>query len=108
MYTLNPDPVAGREMRGRHRFVVLTPAAINALGLVTMVPITSGAEALRKSGLTVAVTGSDTTGVAVCNQLRSFDLGARVSAGSAAYIESLPRPQIEEIISRVVSMLECA
>jgi mRNA interferase ChpB len=33
VYWIDPNPVAGREMKDRHRFVVITPRQINALGV---------------------------------------------------------------------------
>ncbi len=39
------------------------------------------------ASLDKALMGSDTTGQAVCNQVRTFDLQARMLAGSARYIE---------------------
>jgi mRNA interferase ChpB len=89
IYWLDPNPIVGREMQNRHRFVVITVKEINALGMVTMVPITSGGSFARHNGLTVHIMGRDTQGVAVCNQLRSFDLQARIQAGTASYVETL-------------------
>ncbi len=54
----------------------------------------------------VLITGHDTAGVAVCNQVRSFDINARVKAGSARYIETLNRSLVEEIIDRVISVID--
>ena len=106
VYWIDPNPVAGREMSGRHRFVVVTPVEINKLGVSITVPVTSGGAFARLKGLTVPLFGSDTTGVAVCNQARSFDIQARVLAGSARFIETLDSDTADEIVSRLVSVLE--
>lgn len=106
VYWIDPNPVAGRETRDRHRFVVITPRQINALGIAMTVPVTTGGMASRASGLTVAISGHDTTGVAVCNQVRSFDLDARMRAGSARYVETLEAEIANEIISRVLSVID--
>lgn len=108
VYWLNPNPIAGREMKDRHRFVVITQQAINALGLVMMVPITSGGKAARAMGITVPITGHDTTGVAVCNQVRTFDIEARIKNGSAKYIERFDTATTAEIVNRVVSVIDPA
>ena len=108
VYWIDPNPVAGREIKGRHRFVVITPKEINALGVAMMVPITSGRAFARDTGLTVPITGHDTTGVAVCNQVRSFDIEARERAGSARYVETLDVATTAEIISRVISVIDPA
>ena len=108
VYWIDPNPVAGREMKGRHRFVVITPKEINALGVAMTVPITSGGAFARDTGLTVPITGHDTGGIAVCNQVRSFDIEARECAGSARYIETLDGATTAEIISRVISVIDPA
>jgi mRNA interferase ChpB len=56
----------------------------------------------------VAITGHDTTGVAVCNQMRSFDIEARVKDGSAKYIETLDSVIADEIVRHVVSVIDPA
>ena len=106
VYWIDPNPVGGREMRDRHRFVVITPRQINALGIAMMVPITTGGMAGRARGLTVPITGHATTGVAVCNQVRSFDIEARVRAGSARWVETLDGGTTNEIVSRVLSVID--
>ena len=110
VYWIDPNPLSpklsGREMRDRHRFVVVTPLEINKLGVSITVPVTSGGAFARLKGLTVPLLGSDTTGVAVCNQARSFDFQARVLAGSARYIETLDAATADEIVNRLVSVLE--
>lgn len=106
VYWIDPNPVAGREMKDRHRFVVITPPEINALGVSMTVPITSGGQFARDNGLTVVITGHDTNGVAVCNHVRSFDLNAREKVGTARYIETLDPITTNEIISHVLSIID--
>ena len=108
VYWIDPNPVAGREMKDRHRFVVITPREINALGVAMTVPVTTGGGFARNMGLTVVVSGHDTNGVAVCNQVRSFDIEARVRAGSARYVETLDEATTNEIVSRVLSVIDPA
>ena len=108
VYWVDPNPVAGREMKDRHRFVVITPAEINRLGVAMLVPITSGGAFARETGLTVPITGRDTIGVAVCNQVRSFDLEARERAKSARYVEALDAATTGEIVARVLSVIDPA
>ncbi|MGV2098539.1 type II toxin-antitoxin system toxin MazF [Rhizobium sp. 21-4511-3d] len=108
VYWIDPNPVAGREMKNRHRFVVITPREINALGVSMTVPITSGGAFTRDVGLAVAISGHDTTGVAVCNQVRSFDIAARIQQKTAQYIETLDEATMSEIVARVVSAIDPA
>ncbi|MBU2743144.1 MULTISPECIES: type II toxin-antitoxin system PemK/MazF family toxin [Acidithiobacillus] len=104
VYWINTNPTSGNEIRDRHRVVVITPTEINKLGLVTCVPITSGGNHARQNGLTVVIAEHDTTGVAVCNQVRTFDLSAR--AGEVKYIETLDQQTTREIINRVTSIID--
>lgn len=106
VYWIDPNPVAGREMKDRHRFVVITPREINALGVSMTVPITTGGVFARDAGLAVLITGHETTGVAVCNQVRSFDIEARIRASSARFIETLDDATMGEIVARVVSAID--
>jgi mRNA interferase ChpB len=58
--------------------------------------------------LTVPILGHDTHGVAVCNQVRTFDLDARVKEGSARFIETLDASTMAEIVNRVISVIDPA
>ena len=80
--------------------------AINALGVAMTVPMTTGGAFARNRGLTVPIYGHDTTGVAVCNQVRTFDIDARMRAGSARYIETLDAATTDEIVSHVLSVID--
>ena len=106
VYWVDPNPVAGKEMRDRHPYVVITPAAINALGLVMAVPVTSSGAFARAKGLTVAVEGARVRGLAVCNQVRTFDLKARIGAGTARFAERLDEETSEAIVDRVLSVID--
>ena len=106
VYWIDPKPTQGREMQGQHRFVVITPRAINGLGVAMAVPITTGGYVTRTSGLAVVIQGHDTTGVAVCNQVRSFDIEERVRLGTARYVETLDVAVMDEIVLRVLSVID--
>jgi mRNA interferase ChpB len=108
VYWIDPNPISGREIKDRHRYIVITPKEINALGIIMAVPVTSAEKFSRIRGLTIAITGHDTTGVAVCNQVRSFDIEARIKSKTARYIETLAAEMTEEIINRVISIIDPA
>ena len=91
-----------------HRIIVITPKEINQIGLAITVPVTSGGNYARIKGLTVSITGHDTTGVADCNQVRSFDIEERIKNGSAKYIETLDKHIVAEIILKVISIIDHA
>jgi mRNA interferase ChpB len=108
IYSIDPNPVAGREMKNRHYWMVVTPEAINAHGVAVAVVINTVAHGARAAGLAVPVSGGQVTGVAVCNQIRSFDLRARIADGSASYAgEALPEIAAE-IAARVASVIDPA
>jgi mRNA interferase ChpB len=106
VYLIDPNPQAGREMKDRHRFIVITPKEINKLGIAMTVPVTTTGYFSRLKGLTVPITGHDTTGVAVCNQVRSFDIEERVKRGAAKYIETLDEHLLNEIVLKVISVID--
>lgn len=106
VYWINPNQTVGREIKGRHRFVVITPKAINQLGAVTTVPVMSGGGFARTAGITVPISGHDTIGVALCNQIYAYDINARIKTGTAKYIETLDESLVDEILDRVVSILD--
>ncbi len=70
------------------------------------VPVTTGGGFTRDIGLAVPIDGHDTTGVAVCNQVRSFDIAARVQQRTASFIETLDKATVDEIVARVVSAID--
>jgi mRNA interferase ChpB len=108
VYWIDSNPISGHEIKDKHRFIIITRKEINALGVSITVPVTSGGKFSRENGLTVPILGHDTTGVALCNQVRSFDIEAREQAGTAKYVETLDTDTIDEIISRVVSIIDPA
>jgi mRNA interferase ChpB len=63
-------------------------------------------EVRQSKGLTVVISGHQTNGIAICNQVRSVDLETRVKEGSAKYIETLEEGLIDEIVDKVVSLID--
>ena len=106
VYWINPNPTLGKEMHNKHRFVIITPQKINSLGVSLAVPITTHGTFAKAKGLTVPIAGQSTTGLAVCNQIRSFDIKAKVKLKKASYIETLDKKLISEILNRVLSVIE--
>jgi mRNA interferase ChpB len=47
VYWIDPNPIA--EIKDRHRFVVITPKAINALGIAITVPVPGAGTFARDS-----------------------------------------------------------
>ncbi len=106
IYLINPNPISGREMKDVHPFLVITPKAINQLGISITIPITSGGNFAREMGIAVFITGEKISGFAICNQVRSFDLEARVESKTAKYLETIEDGMLHEVIDRVISVID--
>lgn len=105
VYSINPNPIQGREMEGRHNWLVLTPSAINRHGMVMVVAISTGAQGMRAAGLTMPITAGNVTGVAVLNQVRSFDIRERVGLRDASYVATAPKAVVDDIGERIATMV---
>jgi mRNA interferase ChpB len=108
VFLVDLDPVVGNEIKDDHRCVVITPREINSVGMCLTVPITSGGVFTRKAGLAVNISGHKTTGVALCNQVRSLDIMERVRLKTARHVDTLDTSTTDEIVARVVSMIDPA
>src|SRR5437899_1767952 len=77
---LSFDPASGREMKGDHYCIVVTPKAFNAkFGLAWTCPITSGPQEAARglTAVTLMGTGCKVTGVVLCHQIKALDWSAR-------------------------------
>ncbi|GGA92415.1 mRNA interferase PemK [Brucella endophytica] len=108
VFLVGLNPVVGNEMRDDHSCVVITPREINLVGMCLTVPITTGGAFTRKAGLAVNISGHKTTGVALCNQVRALDILERVKQKTAKHVDTLDASTIDEIVARVVSMIDPA
>ena len=54
----------------------------------------------------MTITGHETNGVVVCNQVRSFDIEQRVKEGTAKFIERLDDVTMSDIVDRVISAID--
>lgn len=108
LYSINPNPVAGREMRDRHFWLVLSPEAVNVHGVAIAVVISTVAAGARAAGLTVPISADGVTGVAICTQLRSFDLRARLADGTASFVGTADGETVGDIAARVAALLDPA
>ncbi|KGT86868.1 growth inhibitor PemK [Erwinia typographi] len=108
IWHINGDPVEGREFRGPHYYLVISPRElVAALGTAVCIPVTSGGAAGRSRAVTVYLDGDSTdtgnvTGVALCYQLRSLDLSAR----RATYAAKVEPHIMDEILSVVVDLID--
>ena len=108
VFLVDLNPVVGNEMKDDHRCVVITPREINMVGMCLTVLITTGGAFTRRAGLAVNISGHKTTGVALCNQVRALDIAERVKQKSARLVDTLDETTTDEIVARVVSMIDPA
>src|SRR5580700_839782 len=91
---------------------ILQPAARSAIGIFSSsrlgpstlsvsacaAPVTTGGDHARNMGIAYPIMGHQTTGVAICNQVRSFAIAARVQAGTVRYRETLDEETTRQIV----------
>lgn len=100
------DPASGREMKGNHFCLVVSPKAFNQrFKLALVCPISRGtASTARDTGFLVPLLGAGlkTDGNVHAHQIKSLDWAAR----KAARIECAPPHIIEQVLECLVSVLE--
>ena len=106
IYSIDPDPSLGRELRGRHYWLVLTEEIVNRHGMVIAVAINTTATGVREAGLAVQIAAGPITGVAVINQVRSFDLRARNEQSGVRHVATAPAAIVDDIANRVASLID--
>lgn len=101
---LTLDPALGSEQQGARPVLVLSPEAFNRHGGALICPITQGGGFARTNLWAVPLMGSGTAtqGVVLTNQARTVDWKAR----GARYIESAPSTLVDEVLARVIVLLE--
>jgi mRNA interferase ChpB len=105
IYLVSLDPTAGHEQQGKRPVLVISPGKFNRLtGVPLVLPITGGGSFARTAGFAVSLmgAGTQTTGVVRCDQPRALDLRAR----SGRRLESVPGPIVDEVLSKVATLLE--
>jgi|SRR5580658_2009941 mRNA interferase MazF len=97
---INFDPQAGRQQPKNRPALVMTGSGFDAAtGLVVACPANRTDRPLRTR---VALTGTETSGFVVIEQVKSIDWRAR----GAAFIERVPKPLFDEVKSRIATMLD--
>jgi mRNA interferase MazF len=99
--TLEFDPQAGHEQKGRRPAVVVSNYTFNSFTKMAMVcPITN-----TKRGFPLHVEldeRTETTGVVMCEQIKTLDIAAR----NAAFKEKAPSEVVEEIVDILSGFIE--
>jgi mRNA interferase ChpB len=104
IYMVDLEPTRGHEQRGRRPVFILTRAAFNKHNLPMVCPITTGGASARLAGFTVSLasSGLKTTGVVLCNQIRSLDIKQR----RGRRVERAPDAIIDDVMAAVLDVLE--
>ena len=104
IYHVSLDPIKGREQAGPRYVIIVSPREFNQFGTPLVCPITQGGNFARDRGFAVSLSGSGTNaqGVVLCNQPRTLDLQRR----GASFVEKVPPVIIDEVISRLLTLLE--
>lgn len=89
------DPTRGHEQAKTRPVMVLSPAVFNRqIRLALVAPITSR---VRGHGFEVALDGTQTTGVILCQQVRTVDYDAR----QVSFLEKAPAKVISDVLAKV-------
>lgn len=103
-YVLLSIPRWDRNSKAFVRRFVVSVKPVNALSnRVIVAAISNGAGFNRKYGLVVPLigTGLQTTGVIICDQLRTMDVRAR----EATFIETAPQYVVDEVLGKLAAIL---
>lgn len=104
---LSFDPASGREMKGDHFCIVLTPKAFNSrFGLAWTCPITTGRQEAARglTAVTLMGTGLKVSGIVLCHQIKSLDWAAR----KARLVDRLKGPVLDEILDICTAIIDPA
>jgi mRNA interferase ChpB len=105
IYVVSLDPTQGHEQQGRRPVLVVSPDAFNRLTMVPIVvPITTGGNFAHIRGFAVSLAGSGTrtTGVVRCDQPRALDLDAR----GGQKLETVPPGVIDEVLAKLAPLFD--
>lgn len=100
------DPSSGKEMKGDHFCLVVSPSSFNTRFRLAMVcPISGGtAEIARSSGFLIPLMGSGlrTDGAIHAHQLKTLDWTAR----RADFVEKIPDVILQEVLDCLIAVFE--
>jgi mRNA-degrading endonuclease toxin of MazEF toxin-antitoxin module len=104
IYVVDLDPTVGHELKKRRPVLIVSPTEFNHRNLPLVAPITSGGEAARLGLMAISLTGAgtQTTGVVLCNQIRTLDIKQR----GGKRIERLPDVITGDVVARIADIYE--
>lgn len=98
IYMVRLDPTEGHEQAGHRPVLVVSATEFNVVTRLPIIaPIINGGSFAQRIGFAVALSGTHTTGVVRCDQLRTLDLAAR----SARRVEAIPHRILIEVLARL-------
>jgi mRNA interferase ChpB len=94
------SPSAGREQKGNHYVLIISPAAFDRGGVPMVCPITTIGSSARMRGFAVNLQGSGTavTGVIQCDQIRALDMNAHKGRNAN---DQVPAYIMQDVLSRI-------
>ena len=100
IWTVDLNPVKGREQAGVRPVLVLSPADDT---LAIVLPISQGITLARSQGFAVSLTGAgtQTQGVVICNQPRTVALRER----NGRRVEAVPAFITDEVLARIAPLV---
>jgi len=104
IYLVSLNPTRGHEQQGTHPVLIVSPDAFNmAMGTPLIAPISNGGGFARSHGFTVSLedAGTTTTGVVLCNQLRTIDIEAR----QGRHLESVPPAVMDDVLAKLATLV---
>jgi mRNA interferase ChpB len=105
IFRVSLDPTKGSEQQGVRPVLVVSSGDFNRVTRTPIVlPITQGGNFARTQGFAVNLqgAGTETQGVVRCDQPRAIDFSAR----GAQKIESVPDFIIDEVMARLLAILD--
>ena len=104
IYLVSLNPTRGHEQQGMRPVLIVSPDKFNlAMGTPLVAPISSRGGFARSRGFTVSLegAGTTTTGVVLCNRLRTLDVEAR----QGRYLESAPQDVIDDVLAKLETLV---
>jgi mRNA-degrading endonuclease toxin of MazEF toxin-antitoxin module len=99
------SPAAGREQKGPHYVLIVSPRAFNKGGVPLVCPITTVGNSSRMRGFAVNLSGAGTgvTGVIQVDQLSALDMSARHGRASG---EAVPDFIMDEVLAKLATLVQ--
>lgn len=107
IWFLDLSPSAGREQRGPHPVLIVSPRSFNRSGMALVAPITTVGTASRMRGFAVSLVGAGTavTGVIQVDQIKVVDMGAR-NARPSRDRDKVPADIMADVLAKIATIAQ--